>query len=93
MKKSIVWAALFISGLVIGHLIPQDTKPKLQSSPRGQLFTYQAGLTNGVTKIGNIWIEGDNVSSNTLGAVLYMIRSQTNVYPESIVIVNAVPVY
>lgn len=89
--NSIIKTMLFLVGALIGYFINPDPKPS--PSPRGFMISYQAGITNNMTKVGNVLVGGHPFTDHTINGSINLIMLDTNVIRGSVVILNAVPVY
>lgn len=89
--RGVLSASLMMIGFGIGYTVSQDPKP--EPKPRGFVVAFQAGITNNMTKVGNIIMAGPSFTELALNQALAGIQSDTNITKESVVILNAIPVY
>jgi hypothetical protein len=92
--KSFIGSTFFFIGVLVGYFIhPSPTPAPLAPNPRGYLISYQAGITNNMTKIANIIAVGHPFNEQGLNAAINQITTDTNIVKGSVVILNAIPVY
>lgn len=89
--KIAMTTVFFFVGALIGYFIHPE--PKLEPKPKGFVVSYQAGITNNMTKIGNLIMQGPLFTEAALNQAIGHIQSDTNVNKGSITILNAVPIY
>jgi len=89
--KTVITTVMFFIGALIGYLIHPDPKP--EPAIKGYVTSYQATITNNMTKIGNIMLPSSMFTELNLNQVLNSINQDTNIVKGSVVILNAIPVY
>lgn len=89
---SLVSIVVFVTASKYINKIPDQKLPQ-HPPPRGFVISYQAGITNNMTRIGNVVIPGPVFTEVLLNQSLQHIQSDTNVTKGSVTILNAFPIY